>query len=277
MTRYGLARVSSADQRLSGLGIDAQIERLIAVGIPREHIFVDAGKSGGVHEDELRYKFKDGRYFVIEIDLQPRHEFRRLLGLLKRGDSVVACKWDRISRHNAFLDFFCQYCESAGVALSCLDESNDRLTRRILSCVAEEELLKTVSRNQSIQEAVYARGGWPWKSPLGYSRNSKEKGILRFPQLPDASLVINEAEAAQVRDMFTRMAAGEPYDAICFSHGISHGTLYATIRNRVYRGETHLGDDDWTPTPLIPALVTQAIFDAANANIRSKPKRGERA
>jgi DNA invertase Pin-like site-specific DNA recombinase len=277
MTKYALIRVSSFDQKEKGLSIEVQRERMLALGIPEENIFCDAGKSGGLHEDDLDYSFKEGRYFIIKIDLQPREQFRTLIGKLQEGDEVYFTKHDRVSRRNAFLDFFHTYCEGRGVKLFALDESNDRLTRRILSVIGEEELLKTAHRNNAIQESIYNSGGWPYKSVTGYVKNAKVGNTLKFPDKPANCLIINEAEAARVRNIFTRMAAGEPYDAICLLHDISHGTLYAIIRNRVYRGETHLGDNDWKPTPLIPALVDEATFKAANANIRIRPKRGERA
>ena len=88
MAQYMYCRVSSADQRDTGASLTAQIERGLSLGIPRENIFADGGKSGGVHEEELEYEFREGRFLIIKIDLQPRTEFRKLLSLLKTSDEI---------------------------------------------------------------------------------------------------------------------------------------------------------------------------------------------
>lgn len=275
MTDYGYCRISAYDRLQTGLSIQAQKERLLANGIAEPNIFIDGGRSGGVKEDELEYRFKDGRFFVISIDLQPRKEFRRLIELLKPGDTVHYVKHDRLSRHNAFSDFFHLYCEHNDIKLNCLDESNETIIRQLMGILAQNELAKTTSRNASIQESVFKKGGWPFKPPFGYTKNSKvregpQRGMLRYANLPESCLILDPATASTVQEVFRRMALGEPIETIAATTGINTAAVYTIIKNKAYLGQTHFSDDDWKPTPLIPALVTREQFDAANARVTGK-------
>lgn len=282
MTDYGYSRISAYDRLQSGLSIQAQRERLLQIGISESDIFVDGGRSGGVHDEELEYHFKDGRYFLISIDLGPRKEFRRLISLLKTGDIVHYVKHDRLSRHNAFSDFFHLYCERMGVKLNCLDESNETIIRQMMGVLAQNELAKTMSRNASIQKSVFERGGWPYRPPMGYLKNSKvrdgeKRGQPRYPDQPEGCLLIDPETAPIVKALFDRMASGDPVDVASERVGIGKAMAYIVIRNRAYLGETHFSDDDWRPSPLIPRLVSDDVWKRANANIKGRSYRaGER-
>ena len=74
--RYGYGRVSSKGQKLYGMSLDDQMEKLLAAGVLPENIFLDA-------------------YTGTSMD---RPEFTRLIALLQPGDELVVCKLDRFAR-----------------------------------------------------------------------------------------------------------------------------------------------------------------------------------
>lgn len=74
--RWGYGRVSSKGQKLYGMSLEDQIEKLSAAGIDHEHILLDTCTG-------------------TKID---RPEFSKLLALLKSGDELVVCKLDRFAR-----------------------------------------------------------------------------------------------------------------------------------------------------------------------------------
>lgn len=180
MNKFFYGRVSSLDRASKGLSIHAQIERAEQLGIPKKNIYVDAGKSASVKEDDIEYALTSNRFFTTRTDLNARPEFQKLLLLLKDGDEVVYTKHDRISRNIVFMNNFINYCERKNVTLTCLDESQDRLTRSILVVISEEELHKTTSRNEAIQESLYKQGIHPYRCPYGYKKI--EGQIIPIPE-----------------------------------------------------------------------------------------------
>ena len=74
--RYGYGRVSSKGQRLYGMSLEDQLEKLVGQGIDREHILLDT-------------------YTGMKMD---RPKFNEILSLLKPGDELVVCKLDRFAR-----------------------------------------------------------------------------------------------------------------------------------------------------------------------------------
>ena len=74
--RWGYGRVSSKGQRLYGMSLEDQLEKLLAQGIDQEHILLDT-------------------YTGTKID---RPKFNEVLSKLKPGDELVVCKLDRFAR-----------------------------------------------------------------------------------------------------------------------------------------------------------------------------------
>lgn len=74
--RYGYGRVSSRGQKLYGMSLEDQVDRLIAAGVQRENIYLDT-------------------YTGHTIE---RPGFDDLLSKLKAGDEMVVCKLDRFAR-----------------------------------------------------------------------------------------------------------------------------------------------------------------------------------
>ena len=74
--RWGYGRVSSKGQRLYGMSLEDQLEKLLAQGIDQEHILLDT-------------------YTGTKID---RPKFNEVLSKLEPGDELVVCKLDRFAR-----------------------------------------------------------------------------------------------------------------------------------------------------------------------------------
>lgn len=74
--RYGYGRVSSRWQKLYGMSLEDQVDRLMAAGVQRENIYLDT-YTGHTME---------------------RPGFDDLLSKLKAGDEMVVCKLDRFAR-----------------------------------------------------------------------------------------------------------------------------------------------------------------------------------
>lgn len=74
--RYGYGRVSSRGQKLYGMSLEDQVDRLIAAGVQRENVYLDT-YTGHTME---------------------RPGFDDLLSKLKAGDEMVVCKLDRFAR-----------------------------------------------------------------------------------------------------------------------------------------------------------------------------------
>jgi DNA invertase Pin-like site-specific DNA recombinase len=264
MTKYGYSRVSSQEQAIGGMSINVQVDRLKALGINK--IFIDAGKSAGVKEDMVEYQF-DGRHFKVNIDLNNRPEFMKMMGILKPMDELWFLRFDRISRNFHFLESFINWCDRKGVILKPIDDSTHKLTRRILSVIAQEELEKTAIRNDDISKGIYDRGGFAYRSPIGYDKNIKTPKGLRFPNLPESSLIPNN-KAPMVKDIFNQMSKGVHYKKICEEYHINSQTLYTIVRNRVYLGITSYKGLE-KKTDLIQPLIDEETFRLANLNIKS--------
>lgn len=74
--RLGYGRVSSKGQKLYGMSLEDQLEKLMEQGIDREHILLDV-------------------YTGTKMD---RPMFNKIISLLKPGDELVVCKLDRFAR-----------------------------------------------------------------------------------------------------------------------------------------------------------------------------------
>lgn len=74
--RWGYGRVSSKGQKLYGMSLEDQLEKLMEQGIDREHILLDV-------------------YTGTKMD---RPMFNKIISLLKPGDELVVCKLDRFAR-----------------------------------------------------------------------------------------------------------------------------------------------------------------------------------
>jgi DNA invertase Pin-like site-specific DNA recombinase len=271
LTLFGIARVSSFDQKDVGLSINAQKERLLQAGVEEKNIFTDEAKSGGVKEESIDLQYSKQRGFNINIKLTLRKEFEKLLEIIKDGDTILFTKHDRLSRNILFTEGFHWYCERRNITIKALEESNDKLTRRILQVVAQTEIEKTLERNNSIIDDIYEKGFYPFRPSIGYIKNTRDKeGKLKYPNKPESSLIINEKEAEIVRECFkTAIKSKETknktlYNELCKRLNISAQTYYNIIHNKTYIGMTNNGIE-YKKTENVPMIITEEDWKKANA------------
>jgi DNA invertase Pin-like site-specific DNA recombinase len=237
--------------------------------------------------------YDDGGYSGGTLD---RPAMQRLLDDIDAGkvDVIVVYKVDRLTR--SLMDFakIVERLDARGVSFVSVTQafntttSMGRLTLNVLLSFAQFEREVTGERIRDKIAASKARGMWMGGNvPLGYD-------------LGDRQLLVNPAEAGQVRHIFTRyleLGSGVGLmhelrrDGIVSKRRVSRsgrasggvpfscGALYHLLQNRLYRGEIvhrgvrHAGDHE--------AIVDRPLFDevqeaiAANRQKRRK-KAGRR-
>jgi DNA invertase Pin-like site-specific DNA recombinase len=125
--------------------------------------------------------------------------------------------------------------------------------------------LKLPSETMSlVHEAQREEIGLRWEAA---KRNARERGVLPqrepygYERADDGRVAVCEPHAAEIREAFRLRAAGVPFAAIGRRFGWSHSTARQRLANPVYDGRN----------PLLPAIVTQAEFEAAQAGRTTRP------
>lgn len=135
-TRIGYARVSTGDQTVAG-----QVDALTAAGCGR--IFCDEGVSGG---------------------LAHRPALDAMLAHVRRGDTIVVVRLDRVGRSLAHLVTLVEDLTARGVGLASLSEAIDtstatgRMVLGIFGTLAEFERALIRERTMAGLQAARARG-----------------------------------------------------------------------------------------------------------------------
>jgi DNA invertase Pin-like site-specific DNA recombinase len=145
MATFGYARVSMAPAKSrKNQHVDNQVQRLLAEGIPEDHIYVDDGRSG---------------------KLRSRPEWDKLLAVLRKDDVLVATKLDRIGRSLVNLVDVVNVLGERGVQLRMLDQPIDttsamgRFFFAIMAALAELEAQLTRERTLEGLAAAKERHG----------------------------------------------------------------------------------------------------------------------
>ncbi len=209
-----------------------------------------------------------------------RPALQRLLGEIRAGkiDTVVVYKVDRLTRSLADFAKIVEIFDAHGVAFVSVTQhfntttSMGRLTLNVLLSFAQFEREVTGERIRDKIAASKQRGMWMGGNPpLGYD-------------VRDRKLVVNEAEAEQVRQIYTRYLAlrsvrllqEDLSDAGITSkrrigcggrewggQAFGRGALYALLQNRIYLGEiAHKGRH--YPGQHAP-ILDQELWDTAQS------------
>lgn len=181
--RFGYARVSTREQNL-----DRQLDQLNAAGVDR--IFSD--KISGAKES--------------------RPELDKMLGMLREGDTVVVCSYDRLARSTKQLFDLAERFGADGIGLVSLKEGTDtttpqgRLFFTICAAMAqfERELIK--ERQAEGIAAAKARG-----RKFGRPATDPEKMDTALRLYQDGGLSVT---------------------AICERTGVSRAPLYRAIKEQ---------------------------------------------
>ena len=195
MSVYGYVRVSTEDQALGGHSLEAQ-QRAIADlcdrhGLALDGVYVEGGVSG-------------------KVPFRERPEGRRLWEVLKRGDTVIAVKLDRLSRNSLDALATINALAGMGVGLRLIDvpadptQGGDGLfLATIFAALAHREVELIAGRTQAGMSELRAKGKHQGgRPPFGFSVG--EDGEL--VPIPGAAEAV-----ARMREMH---AAGKSYRAI---------------------------------------------------------------
>ena len=277
------ARVSSeSDEQLNSLGNQvAYYKNLIQKNRAWTFVpgYVDEGLSG--------------------ISTRNRENFHRMIADGQDGkfDLILTKEISRFARNTLDSIRYTRQLRGCGVAvffqndnINTLDEDSElRLT--IMSGIAQDELRKLSSRvkfghQQAIKSKVVLGNG----RIFGYRKDNKR-------------LVVDEAQAPMVRELFELYATGrysmKQIEGIFWEEGyrnlngnrISHVTMSHMISNPKYKGyyvgnkvrvvdmftkkQKFLAPEEWVmfkdeTGEIVPAIVSEAVWDAANAVLRRR-------
>lgn len=174
----GYARVSTEEQSL-----EMQISALVKSGVPRKHIAVEK----------------------VSAAAQVRPELEAIIDGLRKGDTLVVWKMDRIARSVVDLLKKMERIEGAGAKFRSLTEQIDtttpagKLLFHVLAALAEFERDLIVERTRTGVKAAKARG-------------------VRFGQAPKLS----DKDRAQAQKMRDR---GDSIRVIAARFDVSHNTI----------------------------------------------------
>jgi DNA invertase Pin-like site-specific DNA recombinase len=170
------------------------------------------------------------------VPLARRPQGGRLLGAVRRGDAVIACRLDRMFRSASDALATLEVFREAGVALHLVEFGGDvcgawlsKLVTTILSAVADTERERIRDRMREVRRHLASQGIYVGgKRPFGYD-------------IVEGRLVPNALEQAALADMTARRRAGESY----FSIGAAYGKPAMSIKRILDRVE---GSSSSSPT-----------------------------
>ncbi len=238
------ARVSTEEQAIHGLSIDAQMDSL------QEWAKVNKHKVVGTYIDAGISARKPARN---------RPELQRLLADAKagKGDLIVFTKLDRWFRNIAEYYKVQEVLEKCHVDWRTIQEDYDtstasgRLKINIMLSVAQDEADRTGERIKFVFEGKVQRGEViSGKVPLGYKIENKKMSI--DPQT-----------APIAKDIFQQYTVGRSVNALRKYVADKYGIIYAyqsiryMLENERYIGRAH-GQDDFCP-PLISLSQFQQV------------------
>ena len=190
MRAIGYVRVSTDQQRESGLGLEAQDasirEAAARMGLSVASIHIDAGLSGS-------------------LSLDQRPGLAEALNALRRGDVLIVAKRDRIAR-DAFLSVLIEreatkkgarIVSAAGEGTDS-DDPSATFTRRILDAVAELERALTAARTKAALRAKRARGERAGCEPYGFRVNGDRRTLHPYEPEQRALHIITASRAAHM-------------------------------------------------------------------------------
>lgn len=278
MVDFGISRVSSEEQKQTGISSDIQVDELLNShqkypdkNILKENIEKAEAVSGGFKKDQVK-RYWNGTKFIIEFECKERTDLINILKRIQPSDRIFFAKWDRLSRDFSFLQQFAEWCKERKIELNPLNDDKEEIVRQIFSVLGQWERQKTIDRVSTTQKGTYNKGGFPFKPPFGYYKNLKlESGKLKYPNKPESCLIINEKEADIIRECYKTAIQiintnnKSLYREACKRLKITPDKYYNIIRNRIYCGMTHTNDKDWKASELIPPIITEEEYNKVNS------------
>ena len=197
MAIYGYVRVSTAMQADNGESLDAQRRQVegyaMQQGWDLDHVFVERGISGGKA-------------------LADRPQGAKLVKRLRRGDTMVAPKLDRVFRSALDALQVCADLKRQGVALHLLDLGGDvtgngvaGLFMKVAAAFAEFERDRTSERQRDTKRNMKARGKYlGGYAPFGH--RVKDGALV---EVPKEQAAIGTMVAMRAKKLSLRVIANE--------------------------------------------------------------------
>jgi DNA invertase Pin-like site-specific DNA recombinase len=252
----GLVRVSNMGARKPGaenVHTDREQVEDIERGVPKGERLVllppELDVSGG-------RKLEDRPSLLTAVEGVERGQYAGVivshLSRLGRNVREQLRAWDRI--------------EAAGGRVIVVREGIDtstphgRMVRTIMLAVAEGERETHLERFELRRRVATAAGVWQRRqTPRGYGKD------------PLTRRLVPDERADEVRSAFRDHAAGVPLIVLARRLGMSPAGVRYMLRNRVYRGELHVGPD--SNLTAHEAIVTEDEWLAAQASVTTRPAR----
>lgn len=208
---FGYVRVSTVEQT-EGTSLSEQRRRIeglsTAIGKPVAHVYEDAGVSGSV-------------------PLRDRPAGAELVATLQPGDTLLACKLDRLFRSASDALATAEQLKARGVDLILLDLGTEpvtgtgvaRLFFGMLALVAEFERHSIAERRSMGQKAKRASGGHiGGEAPFGYRVQGTGKAAVLVP-VPDQLQALEQMRELKAAGMSLRaISAAMAQRGVAISH-----------------------------------------------------------
>jgi site-specific DNA recombinase len=247
MVVVGYARVSTENQ-LENYSIEEQTDRLkaycAAKGWSLRKLYVDGGYSGGNTN---------------------RPALQQMLAAVRQGgvDAVVVYKLDRLSRSQKdTLTLIEDELLAHGADFVSINENFDTSTPFGRAMIGILSVFAQLEKDQITERFTMGRIG---RSKAGYYHGGSHPPTGY--DYKDGLLVVNEYEALQIQEIFSRFLAGKSVNSISrylsahYTTKWSAGKVLSVLRNTVYIGKVHFRRVDYDG--IHPPLVSEETFQAA--------------
>jgi DNA invertase Pin-like site-specific DNA recombinase len=170
-------------------------------------------------------------------------------------ESVVVWRWDRLTRDTGDGSTLTKLFVDHGVKVYSVNEgeldltsASGRMQIGVHGAFAQFYRDSLIENTKMDQRKAAESGPWINRAPTGYTM------INKFLQPNDDALLVTR--------VFELRASGLGYQAIADDVGFTYSTVQHICHNRVYLGESRLGDE-WFPRGLHAPLVSEEQFNGA--------------
>lgn len=229
----GYVRRTSKKGSEDSISIQAQIERVKEKGCTE--FYIDDGKSASLSDENITYEVTD-KHFIVKYDINIRPSFKQMLtDIIKKqipDNKIIVWKWDRFSRHPAFMINIVDFIKKLGVIVEATDDSNEELIRGLLAFLGREEISKMSSRQQLANGFKFNHGIYCGKQrKLGYEwQKIKIEGRPYKTLIPRDS---DDLEVLMIRDILINKLG---YKEVCQKYNIDPQTYYNIQKDQFYKG-----------------------------------------